>query len=724
MSRAMRPSTTRARPRASTNLDASPRAWPSASRVRRALAALVGLVAAGSAPATARATDCDASAGLSTCIDADTLWLRPGGGGRFAVAPVETLPAGRASFGLGLSYLSRPVSLRVGSADPSGTVVHAIDNALDATFLLGLGLTDGIELDAAAPVTLLQDGAGVGDVVGSSKVLPRSAMRDVRVGLAAALLPRPRVGSGDGLALTSRFDLALSTGGTDAFSTNRSVVGAPSFVLDWRRGRLDVALELGARLREKTSIAGATVGSQLAAGLAASYDLLAKHLLTVGAEAYALPTFAKQAAPARLAATETSGPPLVPAEWMLTASSAPLLAGDVGFSLAGGGALPLTSEPALTAPRLRFTLAVRYAPTGHDRDGDGVLDRDDKCPDEPEDKDGFQDDDGCPDPDNDGDGIPDVRDRCRDAAEDFDGFQDDDGCPDLDDDGDGIPDAQDKCRNEPEDRDGFQDEDGCPDPDNDGDGIPDVRDRCPNDPEDKDGFQDDDGCPDLDNDGDGVPDALDKCPTAAEDRDGFEDDDGCPDPDNDQDGVLDAADACPLTPETIDGNADDDGCPEPGARSLVSWAGDRVVLERPAPFRAGRAELSPEQLKQVRMAAQLARGHAPLESVLVKAWPDRPGDASDRAVDLASARAAAVRDALATNGIPKDIVTAAAGEPDAKRTPKSGAFELTVRRAARGTAPSRLEAAPPPRGPATQPDAPAPAKSPATPRPPKEKKPR
>ncbi|HEY2370375.1 MAG TPA: hypothetical protein VGH87_28460, partial [Polyangiaceae bacterium] len=35
-----------------------------------------------------------------------------------------------------------------------------------------------------------------------------------------------------------------------------------------------------------------------------------------------------------------------------------------------------------------------------DRDGDGVVDDLDKCPDEPEDHDGFQDDDGCPDPDN------------------------------------------------------------------------------------------------------------------------------------------------------------------------------------------------------------------------------------------------------------------------------------------------------------------------------------
>ena len=131
--------------------------------------------------------------------------------------------------------------------------------------------------------------------------------------------------------------------------------------------------------------------------------------------------------------------------------------------------------------------------------------------------------------DRDGDGIPDNIDKCPDQPEDFDGFQDQDGCPDLDNDGDGIPDALDKCPNEPEDKDGFQDEDGCPDLDNDGDGIPDALDKCPNEPEDKDGFQDEDGCPDLDNDGDGIPDALDKCPNEPETFNNYKDDDGCPD---------------------------------------------------------------------------------------------------------------------------------------------------------------------------------------------------
>jgi OmpA-OmpF porin, OOP family len=98
-----------------------------------------------------------------------------------------------------------------------------------------------------------------------------------------------------------------------------------------------------------------------------------------------------------------------------------------------------------------------------DRDGDGIPDEVDQCPDVPEDKDGFEDQDGCPDYDNDKDGIYDAQDQCPDQPEDRDGFQDLDGCPDFDNDKDGIADSLDKCPNQPETYNGYKDEDGCPD---------------------------------------------------------------------------------------------------------------------------------------------------------------------------------------------------------------------------------------------------------------------
>lgn len=138
----------------------------------------------------------------------------------------------------------------------------------------------------------------------------------------------------------------------------------------------------------------------------------------------------------------------------------------------------------------------KVEPKPGDKDGDGILDDVDQCPLDPEDFEGFEDVDGCPDNDNDQDGIEDLADRCMFVAEDVDGFQDEDGCPDFDNDGDGLADLNDQCKNKPEDYDGYQDEDGCDDPDNDDDQIADLIDECPSEKEVYNGYKDEDGCPD------------------------------------------------------------------------------------------------------------------------------------------------------------------------------------------------------------------------------------
>lgn len=131
--------------------------------------------------------------------------------------------------------------------------------------------------------------------------------------------------------------------------------------------------------------------------------------------------------------------------------------------------------------------------------------------------------------DSDGDGVPKGLDQCLNAVEDYDGFEDLDGCPDPDNDQDGVLDYDDNCREIAEDIDGFEDLDGCPDFDNDLDGIADVNDVCPDFREDIDGFEDLDGCPEPDNDLDGILDLADNCPDQAEIFNNFEDEDGCPD---------------------------------------------------------------------------------------------------------------------------------------------------------------------------------------------------
>jgi len=99
--------------------------------------------------------------------------------------------------------------------------------------------------------------------------------------------------------------------------------------------------------------------------------------------------------------------------------------------------------------------------------------------------------------DSDGDGLGMIDDLCPYALEDIDGFEDEDGCPDPDNDEDGTLDGDDRCPDGAEDRDGFEDEDGCPDPDNDADGIADVDDKCPDEGESINRYEDEDGCPDV-----------------------------------------------------------------------------------------------------------------------------------------------------------------------------------------------------------------------------------
>ena len=117
-----------------------------------------------------------------------------------------------------------------------------------------------------------------------------------------------------------------------------------------------------------------------------------------------------------------------------------------------------------------------------DSDGDGILDRLDKCVNVP----GVA-PDGCPrpdEPDTDGDGFLDSVDSCVDVP-----GTGPDGCPDTD--GDGFKDPDDKCPQVA----GVA-PDGCPIPDTDGDGILDPDDKCVNEPETKNNYQDADGCPD------------------------------------------------------------------------------------------------------------------------------------------------------------------------------------------------------------------------------------
>ncbi len=122
-------------------------------------------------------------------------------------------------------------------------------------------------------------------------------------------------------------------------------------------------------------------------------------------------------------------------------------------------------DKSTVADFFQMSASILFRFGNQDRDKDGILDKDDRCPDTP----GLAEFKGCPD--TDGDGIPDIDDACPDVA----GPVENNGCPWPDTDGDGVLDKDDACPEIP----GPVENNGCPWPDTDKDGVLDKDDNCP-----------------------------------------------------------------------------------------------------------------------------------------------------------------------------------------------------------------------------------------------------
>ncbi len=368
--------------------------------------------------------------------------------------------------GLVLNYADDPLVV----VDEDGDrIARLIRGQMTADLLGGFSLTDNFDLGVAIPVVLTQSGdlndTGFG-------------MGDVRI------VPRFRFfGDGrTGFSMAGVLDVRLPTGIRSDFQGGEFRV-EPRVVADLPIGKHWVGANLGWMFRPSDEQVGLRVNDTLNLGFAA--DLKVNDLLHVVPELNtSLSIAAGRVRSGQLPVELLGAARFLPAEgWMAQVGA--------GTGLVAG----------FGAPDFRLIAGVSYRPATEviddgDRDGDRIPDSRDECVDVPEDWDGFEDDDGCPDSDNDGDGILDDQDDCPNIAEDFDGWLDDDGCLDADNDGDGILDADDGAPNEPEDFDGWQDDDGIPDLDNDFDNILDTADDCPLEPEVINGVDDADGCPD------------------------------------------------------------------------------------------------------------------------------------------------------------------------------------------------------------------------------------
>ncbi|MCA9540177.1 MAG: OmpA family protein [Myxococcales bacterium] len=387
-------------------------------------------------------------------------------GGVVGLLGSPSLPPLQLSLGAFWSLADTPVQLSDRN-DRSARRLSVIDAEHMLFLRAQIGLLDRLSAGVELPIVIART---VGDDFASE--IDEQAPGDLGVRVRYSLFDR----AVDPVGLGFDLRLSLPTGSGEAL-TGREGVGVDGTIfVDRRLGPAALVANLGFSAGAAGDFIEAEDGRAFLYGAGARVDALPEERLTALAEVVGgLPTVDNGA---------------VGHELRLAARTS-----VVGFGLTLGGGVGLGER--IGVPGWRLFSGVDYTPGGgYDRDRDGVPDRLDRCPERPED---------------------------------VDGYEDADGCPEIDDDGDGILDISDACPREPEDRDGFDDDDGCPEFDNDGDGVPDADDKCPGRAEDIDGYEDADGCPDLDDDGDGLADAVDQCPRVAETPNGFRDDDGCPD---------------------------------------------------------------------------------------------------------------------------------------------------------------------------------------------------
>lgn len=434
-----------------------------------------------------------------------------GPGNYFQVEGAQTPGHVTGSVGLVLDYAHLPLVLYDASCSIEGScglegVRKELVQYIAAAHVMGsFQLLNHLQISAVLPLALTSGESFVH--AGRMIELPGGdafALADPRLSIKGRFFSDP-----SGISVAMSVFVTFPTG--QALAPNRYLGDEfPTFggsaIVELVTSGFRMAANVGGTWRDERELFSSAIGPQLTYALAFGYNVTP--LVSVFGELTGASSFTDQ----------------VDEHWLEWRAGGRFRVDDLELHLGGGTGL----LSGIATPLFRVVAGGSWAPIHKDSDGDGIDDRYDACPSEPEDFDGWEDDDGCPELDNDGDGIPDDRDACPDQAEDMDGFEDEDGCPDPDNDGDGIPDGYDSCPNDPEDFDGDRDEDGCPDLDTDGDGIPDSEDQCPYEPEDFDGYGDEDGCPEDDFDGDGIPDELDQCSDEPEDFDGDEDEDGCP----------------------------------------------------------------------------------------------------------------------------------------------------------------------------------------------------
>ncbi len=488
----------------------------------------------------------------------------------------------RPALGLVLDYAYKPYVLN----NPDGSENTVISS--DQLFLHvggSLVLFSRLRLGVSLPLLMTQDGSERGAVVNGQRIVGGTSggVGDLRFGADLRLFGA----YGDPFTIAVGGRLWLPTGDAAQYLGDGDVRIGPQLTA---AGDVDIfvySATLGVVYRaNNTPFAGHPTGTQASFGAAAGVRVLDKKMV-IGPEIWGNTVIADGDA---VFAARTTPLALI--------GGMHYTAGDFRFGLGAGPGL----SHAAGTPQFRGLASLEYVPAfvepvkRTDRDGDGVFDDEDACPD-----------------------VAGV--RTSDAKT--------NGCPPV---VAALPPPP-------------------PPPDRDGDGIPDDIDACPDVP----GIKTDDpktnGCP-SDRDHDTIYDKDDACPDVAGPRTNDPKTNGCPpDPDRDKDGILNDVDACPDVPGPKSDDPKTTGCP----RVFIANAQIRI-LEQPK-FDFNRAVIKKESDSLLTEVAKIMIDHPEIGRVRVEGHTDSVGSAQVNQV-LSGQRAQAVVTWLIAHGVDKNRLIA------------------------------------------------------------------
>jgi len=339
------------------------------------------------------------------------------------------------NLGAYFSYAYRPVALRNSATDDLAFTV--LGHQLTGDLVFGIGLFERVALGLDMPFALYQTGDAPTDaseaVLGPTEI-PAQALGDLAL-TGKVTIVKPTGGDLGGFALALHERFTFPTGGEASFLGEGAVTSTTRLLAEYRIIAIGVHASLGVKLRASherfacadllVSIEDACptrVGHELPYGLGLSFrpqilgiDKEGRWTIFLESRGHLPLAPIAPFQSGRVAALELGlGARFAIKDWSILAGLETGATGGLG-----------------TGP-LRATLSIGWAPRSHDIDDDDVDDDVDQCRELAEDRDNFQDEDGCPEGDNDDDGVPDNEDKCGTQKEDEDGVDDDDGCPEPD----------------------------------------------------------------------------------------------------------------------------------------------------------------------------------------------------------------------------------------------------------------------------------------------------